>query len=420
MKISFHNAFNGVKYIAAAAVVSMALIACGDDGPTKSENVEHGDKNLSSSSVSKDDGKSSSSKGEGSSDSKDSGSSDSKGDKDESSSSSASSVDVPKGARAATLSDLEKNMSLGKMFGTEVYLASGAQHGLFSLWVPDTAWIAVSSDFENGVLEINSKTGAFSGIVGPAAADSMKALLEKGITLGFVVTEGDSLKFTTDGGKTYNEVGTAQVKANGTRISKGDDLKGIKLTCNDKKDIYTFFEGRYYAESIADGKVESWSAGYYDIQRSYLMMLPKYFEGKVNSLSTYFVEPDTYTLSFYGNVKADCEKSVVEYSEVASKNLVNEWESVADGNVWTLNLKGSGSFDLSATKGGDLKQAKEGAWNVYGNMLFLHATACLNKNCTQTVKGVVSEFDPKVGFELDHNDKAEPVMPSIWTLPQYE
>lgn len=427
MKISFHNAFYGVKYIAAAAMVSLALTACGDDGPTKSENIEHGDKDVSSSSVSKDDGKNSSdSKGssasKNSSDSKDNPSSSSSVKGDQPSSSSSEKVEVPEGARAATIEDLEKNMSLGEMFGTTVYLATGAKHGLFSLWVPDTAWIAVASDFNNGVLDISKKTAAYSGISGSATADSMKELFDEGLKISFVVDD-DVLKFSTDGGKTYAKVEAASVKTVATKMSKGDDLKGVRLTCTngDKKNIYTFYEGRYHVETKNGDKVEAWSAGYYDIHRSHLMMLPKFFEGPTTSLTTFFVEPESYTLSFYGDVEYKCDKSAVEYTNVASKDLVNEWEATENGYEWIFELRNSGEYFINATKSGDTKQSKKGVWAVYGDMLFLQANGCLDaKNCTQTVKGVVSDVDPKVGFEYKHSDPDEPTMPTVWTLPQYE
>lgn len=427
MKIGFHNAFSGVKYIAAAAMVSLALTACGDDGPTKSENIEHGDKDASSSSISKDDGKNSSdskesSDSKNSSDSKDNPSSSSSVKGDQPASSSSEKVDVPEGARAATLADLDKNMSLGEMFGTTVYLATGAQHGLFSLWVPDTAWIAVTSDFSNGVLDINKKTAAYSGITGPAVSDSMKTLLDKGLKISFAV-DGETLMFSTDGGKNYEKVGPATVKTTSTKMSKGDDLKGLRLTCKngDKNNVYTFFEGRYYVETLANDNIEAWSAGYYDIQRSYLMMVPRFFEGPTTSMSTFFVEPDTYTLSFYGNVKNECEKSSVDYSDVVVKDLVNEWEAVEDGFEWTFELRDNGEYFINAVKSGDTKQIKKGVWSVYGNMMFLQASGCMNaSSCTQTVKGVVSGVDPKVGFEYKHSDPDQPVMPTVWTLPQYE
>lgn len=437
MKISFHNAFYGVRYIAAAAMVSLALAACGDDGPTKSENIEHGDKDVSSSSISKDDGKSSSSKKGSSSDSKNSSdsksSSDSKNSSDSKPSSSSSvkgdqpasssseKVEVPEGARAATLEDLEKNMSLGEMFGTTVYMATGTKQGLFSLWIPDTAWIAVASDFSDGVLNVNKNVAAFTGVSGSTTADSMKALLDDGLKINFVVDD-EVLQFSMDGGKTYKNVGSATVKLSDKRLSKGEDLKNVKLSCKngDKKEEYSFYEGRYHVEVKSGDKVESWSAGYYDIQRSHLMMLPKFFDGQVNSMTTFWVEPETYNLSFY-NTKLDCDKSALKYTAVTAKDLVNEWEATEGDYEWTFELKSSKEFDMSAVKGGSLVQSKRGLWDVYGDMLFLHATACRDtKTCTQVVKGYVGELDPKVGFEIDHNDKAEPLMPTVWTLPQYE
>ena len=89
-------------------------------------------------------------------------------DKDESSSSkepessSSLDVDLPKGARVATLDDLERNMTLTDMFGRDIYLATGEKTGLFSFWIPDTAWIAVPSDFKDGLLKFS--TGAITSI----------------------------------------------------------------------------------------------------------------------------------------------------------------------------------------------------------------------------------------------------------------
>ncbi len=423
--MNFHKVFNGAKVVAATAMVSLVLAGCGDKGSSADDNVEHGDKGKSSSSVSKEDS-SSDSKSDNSSDSKDDkSSSDSKGDSSDSKteSSSSASVDVPKGARAATLEDLGKNMSLGKMFGTNIYLATGAKHGLFSLWVPDTAWVVASSNFEGGVLEISKSTGAIMGLSGPSVVDSMKALLADGMTINFIVNDKDSLQFSTDGGKTYKDVGSASVKTTSAKMSQGDDLKGVRLTCKNESTVntYSFYEGRYYLETSKDDKVEAWSAGYYDIQRSYLLMLPKFFEGRTNALTSFFVAPDSYTLTFYGGVENKCEKSTFKYEDVADKDLVNEWEAVDNDLEWNLEYASNGTYAVYARKGGDTQQSKEGYWDIYGDMMFMHATGCKDpSSCTQDVKGVISDLDPKVGFDFDHSDLDEPVMPKTWTLPQYE
>ena len=74
-------------------------------------------------------------------------------------SSSSEKREVPEGTRAATLDDLQKNMALGKMFGSDIYLATGAKLGVFSIWIPDTAWIAVHSEFKDGVLDHGDRYG---------------------------------------------------------------------------------------------------------------------------------------------------------------------------------------------------------------------------------------------------------------------
>ena len=136
-----------------ALLVSSAFLfaACGDDdSPSSPKNNQE---EVSSSSEEDDcdsdecDEKSSSSK------SNDKKSSDSK-DNDKSSSSKkgddkSSSADEPKGARAAKLADLEKNVQLN-LFDQTVYLSTGSKQGLVALRIPDEMWLVTYTDFANG------------------------------------------------------------------------------------------------------------------------------------------------------------------------------------------------------------------------------------------------------------------------------
>lgn len=407
--MNFHKVFNGAKFVTAAVAVSMMFTACGDK---KSPSSPERDDNNSSAVE-----ESSSSKG-GDSQAAESSSSGAP-----ESSSSEQKVETPEGTRIATIDDLAKNLSLGEMFGTEVYLATGNHKGLFSLWIPDTAWVVFDSKFENGVLSFDSSSAAYSGLVGPAVVDSMFKLGHVGAKISFVVDTKDStLKFSTDG-KNYKTAEPAKVQISDAKMSNSDNLKGIKLSCKngDVTEDYTFFNGRYYSEFKSGDSVTSWSSGYYDIQRSYLFMLPKFFNGAVSNLFSYFVNPENMALSFYGDVKKECEKKTVEYEEISAKDIAGNWIAGDKTVEWSFDIYSNGVFKISAEESGSTVQTKGGLWEVYGNMMFLRAKSCLHpSSCTQYVKGEISGFDAKSGFEFSHNDQDTPAMPKTWTLPQYE
>ena len=189
--------FKACSAVASAFAMSLMLAACGSDD--NSSNVERGED--SSSSV-----KESSSSVE------------------ESSSSAA--PELPKGLRAATLEDLEKNMTLGEMFGTQIYLAAGAKQGVFSIWIPDTAWIAVRSDFENGVIEYGKSNGSFMGI-DSKASDDMQKFFEKSGKLQFVVKDEKKLQVSINDGD-YIDVEKANVPVSTNWISDGTQLQGVR------------------------------------------------------------------------------------------------------------------------------------------------------------------------------------------------
>lgn len=444
--MNFHEVLQCAKFVAATAAFSMVLSGCGGDKkPSSPERGDDDDPTLEDeSSSSKGDAKpgSSSSKGDSknSSDSKSSSSGKNDSDNDSKSSSSVKGesgenekssssveVEVPSGTRVATLADLPKNLSLGDEFGTEVFLATGSKNGLFSLWGADSAWIVFDSKFENGVLSFKSDAG-FSGLSNTSQFKPMQDLLEKGATISFIVDPKDSVMFSTDG-KNFKKAEPAMVSISNSKMSNAENLKGTRLTCKngDLSEEYSFYNGRYFLEVKDGDKDVSWSAGYYDIHRSNLLMIPKFFmvqdtsKGRVSALSTYFVNPSSMEFTFYGNLKKPCEKAELNYEEVAAKDMVGSWIA-EDGSVeWSLDLKSSGEFKVLARESGDTKQSKAGIWDVYGDMMFWQAKGCLNpSSCTQFVKGVVEGMDPKAGFRYNHDDSDSPKMPKIWTLPQYE
>ena len=384
MKKSF-----GIAIFPAAVAATMMFAACGSDD--NSSNVERAED--SSSSV-----EATSSSAEASS--------------------SSEKRDVPEGTRAATLDDLQKNMSLGKMFGTDIYLATGAKLGVFSLWIPDTAWIVVHSEFKDGVLEYGKSNGSIM-TTNADVADSLAAFFEKGGKIEFVV-KGEKLQYSINGGD-YADVEKADVKTSSNWLSDGTKLQGVRLACKneDSKQTYSFYKGRYVVEeSIKDSSF--WSAGYYDIQRSHLLMTPVFFDVSAYSLVSGQVSSD-FNLSMDTGAEFKCEKTTFKFDEVERDSLVNEWVADADGVDWTMSLKMSGDYALDATKGKNPEDVRSGKWDVYGDILLLKNTSCQSPSkCAKSVKGAVEGFDPQKGFTYKHDDSSTPAMPKDWTLPQYE
>ena len=333
-------------------------------------------------------------------------------------SSSSEKREVPEGTRVATLDDLQKNMALGKMFGSDIYLATGAKLGVFSIWIPDTAWIAVHSEFKDGVLEYGKSNGSIMATA-TAVSDSLTAFFEKGGKIEFVV-KGEKLQYSINGGD-YADVEKADVKTSSNWLSDGTKLHGVRLSCknDDAKQTYSFYKGRYVVEeSIGDSSF--WSAGFYDIQRSHLLMTPVFFNKSAYSLVSGQVSSD-FNLSMDTGAEIKCEKTTFMFDEVDRDSIAKEWVADADGVDWTLKLKTSGEYALDATKGKNSEDVRSGKWDIYGDILFLKNSSCQSPSkCAKSVKGAVEGFDPQKGFTYKHDDSSTPVMPKDWTLPQYE
>jgi hypothetical protein len=385
--------------LAGCAALALALGACGDSkSPTDSDDI------LSSGGSS---AKSSSSK--------------------EAKSSSSVSEDIPKGARAATLDDLERNMKLKDMFGRDIYLATGEKHGLFSFWIPDTAWIAVPSDFKDGVISFSS--GAITSIkIENKAIESMEELVEKDSdhSMRFIVNEDDQLQYSLDGGK-YKDVTEATVKKNSSVISNGDSLASKTLFCKTGEETYTeydFYKGRYVATDVKDsGKsnrsVVSWSAGYYDIHRGKLLMRPLFYSAPVYALVSASVSSDYKTLTISAE-DVSCTLSELKYNEVPAADLEGEWESDEDGLTWSLDMRADRTFEVKAFKCNENKALKQGIWDVYGNQLLMKMTGCLGGKCTPAVIGSVSKWKAGSFFDYGNSDPDDPSIPESWNAPEYE
>ena len=383
----------GSMFFPATVAALMMFAACGSDD--NSSNVE------------RDDGVSSSIEESSSSEASDEKSSSSK------------EADAPKGTREATLDDLEKNMYLGEMFGTDVYLATGSKQGVFSIWIPDSAWIAVRSDFKNGVLEYGKSNGSYMG-TDAKSANEMQKFFEKSGKLKFIVNEKDQLQVSVNDGD-YVDVEKANVTTSTNWLSEASNLQGVKLTCKDgdKTQDYTFYKGRYLVEETK-GDSSNWYAGYYDIQRSQLLMLPVFFENPVASMATAQVSSD-FNLTMVMGQKLDCKKKTFKLKELDSKKLEGEWIAPDGGLDWILKLNKDGSYSVVAKSGRQTSLERSGSWTVYGDQLFLQNKKCSDLDeCASAVKGTVEGLDPKSGFTYKHNDVSSAAFPSDWTVPQYE
>lgn len=379
--------------VSSAFAMSLMLAACGSDD--NSSNVERGDED-SSSSVEE-----SSSSTEKSSSSKE--------------------ENGPKGTRAATLDDLKKNMSLGEMFGTEVFLATGAKQGVFSLWIDDPAWIAVRSEFKDGVIEFGLENGSFMGVESKSA-NKMQDFFEKSGELKFIVNEKDQLQVSVNGGK-FKDVEPVSVEKEKNAITDADDLKGVKLSCKSGslKQVYSFFKDRYVVEET-NGDSVSWSAGYYDIQRGYLLMLPVFFDKSVYSLVSAELDGD-FNVSVVAGDKMDCSKSTLKYKEIDRSQLVGSWVAYNDDYKWSLKLDSLGNHSVEATLKKVQKEKRAGTWDVYGDQLLMKNSSCsIDKErgttCPSAVRGSVEKLDPETGFVYKHDDVG--AMPTEWSLPEYE
>ena len=252
-----------------------------------------------------------------------------------------------------------------------------------------------------------------------AVSDSLTAFFEKGGKIEFVV-KGEKLQYSINGGD-YADVEKANVKTSSNWLSDGTKLQGVRLSCknDDAKQAYSFYKGRYVVEeSIGDSSF--WSAGFYDIQRSHLLMTPVFFNKSAYSLVSGQVSSD-FNLSMDTGAEIKCEKTTFTFDEVDRDSIAKEWVADADGVDWTLKLKTSGEYALDATKGKNSEDVRSGKWDIYGDILFLKNSSCQSPSkCAKSVKGAVEGFDPQKGFTYKHDDSSTPVMPKDWTLPQYE
>lgn len=451
---------NKKKLLAFLVSSAFLFVGCNEDDPISPNNNEteisssseeddcdSDECEVKSSSSKTEDKKSSDSKDNDkkSSDSKDNKSSDSKSEsnssssaKDEAKSSSSveapkssSSVEVPAGAHAAKLTDLEKNYEL-KIFDQTVYLSTGSKQGLIALRIPDELWLVTYTDFANGEVKF------VDGNVGKqyAETDAVKKILEKlkdGFTISFIVDEGGTVKYAVGGSKEYSEAIKASVAVTKGKVSKAADIKDKIFECTDGDTTrtFTFFDNSYIVENAASGKVAYWIGGHYDIQRSTLLMRPAYYNKPVYSMYAYSVGTDNKISSSNGETTTtmNCKVEASEYEYEKASDFVGDWQGKKDGLDWEFTLKADGSYELVAFEGNNPNSVefKKGSWEIYGYHLMMHNKQCQNpEKCTSSIHGQlqtgpIDKATNKIsGFSFIHSDPDTPKIPTSFDAPQYE
>ena len=453
---------NKKKLLAFLVSSAFLFVGCNEDDPISPNNNEteisssseeddcdSDECEVKSSSSKTEDKKSSDSKDDDkkSSDSKDNKSSDSKSEsnssssaKDEAKSSSSaeapkssSSVEVPAGAHAAKLTDLEKNYEL-KIFDQTVYLSTGSKQGLIALRIPDELWVVTYTDFANGEVKF------VDGNVGKqyAETDGVKKILEQlkakdGFTLSFIVDKDNVVKYAVNGSKEYSEAVKASVAVTKGKVSKAADIQNKIFECTDGDTTrtFTFFDNSYIVENAAGGKVAYWIGGHYDIQRSTLLMRPAYYNKPVYSMYAYSVGSDNSISSSNGETTTtmNCKVEASEYEYEKASDFVGEWQAKKDGIDWEFTLKADGTYELVAFEGNDVNsvESKSGSWEIYGYHLMMRNTGCQHPDkCTTSIHGQlqtgpIDKATNKIsGFSFIHSDPDTPKIPTSFDAPQYE
>ena len=433
-----------------ALLVSSAFLfaACGDDDSPSSPNnneteisssseeddCDSDECEVKSSSSKTEDKKSSDSKDDDkkSSDSKDNKSSDSKSEsnssssaKDEAKSSSSaetpkssSSVEVPAGAHAAKLTDLEKNYEL-KIFDQTVYLSTGSKQGLIALRIPDELWVVTYTDFANGEVKFN-KDNVGIQYSDTDAAKAVKNKLDAGFKLSFIVDKDGKVKYAVGDSKEYSETVSAKVSLQSGKISKAEDVKDkvYKCTDGDTTRTITFFNNSYVFENSVGGKVTNWMAGHYDIQRSTLLMRPAYYNSSITSMFAYSVGTDQTITTMEGK-SMSCGIDSKEITYQKSSDFVGEWQKLDNGVEWNFSLKADGTYELDAFEKNKNVEVKSGLWEIYGNQMMMRNKGCLHpESCTATIHGVIEKTSD--GFKFSHSDPDTPKIPTSFDAVQYE
>ena len=347
---------------------------------------------------------------------------------------------IPEGARAATLEDLNKHQII-EIKGEKFLLATGSKVGIFGLWtmasdssIANQNLLVIRSDFSKGKLKINANT-AFMPFGSSAASKKGTEILngligskDSELEISFIVEE-KILKYGM-GDLDYQKVKATSLDPGKQYVTDASKLADKQLVCqvhDDTTMVYSFYKGgRYIAEKVVKGDTISWNAGYMDVFRDMTFMLSD-FGGPMNVQTMggfgykayyYFYSVLSKMTDINKTTDVPCVASELKYTPVKESDIVGNWSSFEDGEIyWKLNLGSSNKYTMTADDGA--KENKSGAWAVYGNQLLLDVTTCATQNCALGIKGPLSKVSEK-GFTYNHSDKGTPAVPKTWELPDLQ
>ena len=230
--------------------------------------------------------------------------------------SSSSSAAILEGARAAELTDLQKNYEL-KLFDQTVYLSTGSKQGVLALRIPDELWVVTYTDFADGVVSFKKDNAGLQY----SETDAVKKIIGKmdaGFKISFVVKEADNadeddiILYSVDGGD-YSEAVKASVAVQKSKVSKAETIQKKIYECadGDSTRTFKFFDSSYAYETSVGDNVVNKHEGHYDIQRSTLLMLPLREEDASLSMFIYSVGTDS-TITSQAGESMDCSIKDVE------------------------------------------------------------------------------------------------------------
>ncbi len=393
-------------------------------GGANSSSSKKGEK--SSSSEKSSDKSSSSTKGDSKSSSSESEvSSSSESPESSSSEVSSSSISIPKGSRAAKLTDLEKNVEL-KLFDQTVYLSTGSKKGVVALRIPDELWALTYTDFAGGVVNFKKDNTGLQY----SETDAAKKIVEKvdaGFKISFVVDKEGTVLYSVDGSEDYSEAVKASVAVQKGKVSKAEVIKDKIYECadGDSTRIFKFFDGSYIYETSVNDNVANWHAGRYDIQRSTLLMRPLHYVGSSRTMFTYSVSTEN-TVTAYNGESVNCTVAEIEYEYEKAEDFVGEWVAKKDGLDWTFTLKADGTSKLEAFEGSKKVELKSGIWEIYGYYMVINNNTFMHSGSTTSMYGLLQTGTPdretgKIsGFSFIHNDLDTPHIPTSFDAPEYD
>ncbi|MBP5248290.1 MAG: hypothetical protein J6Z31_10620 [Fibrobacter sp.] len=318
------------------------------------------------------------------------------------------------------------NMLLTEKDGADIWLIAGST-GIYSLWAIDPtstatsyATVATKGDITTGKLEFSKQADGFvySKV---EQGEAFAEWLEKGITLEFSVKEG-ALMVSIDGADPV-AVEKATRKVTAGYLSKADSLVGKSLEWSegDSTQTYRFYKNGEYVRVFGEDNL--FEAGYYDVHRQQLLMLPVYFVGRVSALTSYSVKlgDSSYELDNQTSTKTYKVSSIkVSYPEEEIL-YANSWESTSnDTLLWTLDLLENSRYVLEGKTGvtdNTLKVRRKGEWDVFGDYLVLAVDTCQateQVECPLERGQIVKLTSEKL--EIDNFDEASKyAAPKEWT-----